>query len=226
MDRRVKKAGRWGLALLMLVAALWVTGLLAYQLPGPGWLRWVAVVPMAVAVALWGMTERPALLISADGALVGLLGPEGRALSRPSGAGFAAEAWLQDDGDLALQPDAAARPGFSGDAKARWFHLGNWRGVTLAGKHAVLGLADACASADIVVLSAALPPDMAQPQGCIVLDQAVLQQTGALAISAAGDSLLLRPARAAQRIWMAETPILQTRVLHRPRADAGSVAAD
>jgi len=191
-----------------------------------GWLRWVAVVPMAVAVVLWGMTERPALLISADGALVGLLGPEGRALSRPSGAGFAAEAWLQDDGDLALQPDAAARPGFSGDAKARWFQMGNWRGVALAGKQAALGLADACAAADLVVLSAALPPDMTQPEGCIVLDQAVLQQTGALAISAAGDSLLLRPARAAQRIWMAETPILQTRVLHRPRADAGSVAAD
>lgn len=47
MDRRVKKAGRWGLALLMLVAALWVTGLLAYQLPGPGWLRWVAIAAWA-----------------------------------------------------------------------------------------------------------------------------------------------------------------------------------
>ncbi|MCF7749599.1 DUF4105 domain-containing protein [Bacillus subtilis subsp. subtilis] len=39
----MKKAGRWGLALLMLGAALWVTGLLAYQLPGPDWLRWLAI---------------------------------------------------------------------------------------------------------------------------------------------------------------------------------------
>jgi Domain of unknown function (DUF4105) len=39
----VKKAGRWGLALLMLLAALWITGLLAYQLPGPGWLRYLLV---------------------------------------------------------------------------------------------------------------------------------------------------------------------------------------
>lgn len=43
MDRRVKKAGRWGLALLMLVAALWVTGMLAFQLPGPTWLRWAVI---------------------------------------------------------------------------------------------------------------------------------------------------------------------------------------
>ena len=43
----MKKAGRWGLALLMLVAALWVTGLLAYQLPGPGWLRGVAMLAWA-----------------------------------------------------------------------------------------------------------------------------------------------------------------------------------
>jgi len=42
----VKKAGRWGLALLMLLAALWITGLLAYQLPGPGWGRYLLV-------ALW-----------------------------------------------------------------------------------------------------------------------------------------------------------------------------
>lgn len=39
----MKKAGRWGLALLMLLAALWITGLLAYQLPGPGWLRYLLV---------------------------------------------------------------------------------------------------------------------------------------------------------------------------------------
>ncbi|MNV14769.1 hypothetical protein D3C71_1054660 [compost metagenome] len=39
----MKKAGRWGLALLMLLAALWITGLLAYQLPGPGWVRYLLV---------------------------------------------------------------------------------------------------------------------------------------------------------------------------------------
>jgi hypothetical protein len=37
----VKTAGRWGLAVLMLAGALWVSGLLVYQLPGPGWLRCV-----------------------------------------------------------------------------------------------------------------------------------------------------------------------------------------
>jgi len=44
----VKKAGRWGLALLMLLAALWIPGLLAYQLPGPGWVRYLLVGRWAV----------------------------------------------------------------------------------------------------------------------------------------------------------------------------------
>ena len=43
----MKTAGRWGLAALMLAAALWVVGLLAYQLSGPNWVRGVALV-------LWG----------------------------------------------------------------------------------------------------------------------------------------------------------------------------
>ncbi len=39
----MKKAGRWGLAALMLVAALWVTGWLAFQLPGPAWVRYLVM---------------------------------------------------------------------------------------------------------------------------------------------------------------------------------------
>jgi len=39
----VKKAGRWGLAALMLVAALWVSGWLAFQFPGPAWVRYGVV---------------------------------------------------------------------------------------------------------------------------------------------------------------------------------------
>lgn len=44
----MKKAGRWGLAALMLLAAVWVCGMLAYQLAGPGVLRWIAMAVWAV----------------------------------------------------------------------------------------------------------------------------------------------------------------------------------
>ena len=47
----MRKAGRWGLAVVILLAALWVTGLLAYQLPGPAWARGIAVAAWAVFAA-------------------------------------------------------------------------------------------------------------------------------------------------------------------------------
>ena len=57
------------------------------------------------------MAERPALLVSGDGSCLGLAGPEGRALSRAAGGGFAAENWLENDGDLVGQEPAAERAG-------------------------------------------------------------------------------------------------------------------
>ena len=52
------------------------------------------------------------VLIASDGGLVGVLGAEGRILSRAKGSGFVAGAWLENDGDLADQKTAAGRSGF------------------------------------------------------------------------------------------------------------------
>ena len=73
--------------------------------------RLAGAAPLVLGLVLWGMTERPVGLISSDGALVGLMSPEGRALSAPKGAGFAAKSWLEDDGDLALPEDGGAAAG-------------------------------------------------------------------------------------------------------------------
>lgn len=230
----MEQAGRW-----ILFVAHWVAGLegavTPIVQPGPlvmplitfagvwailwrGRLRWAAAVPLVLGLVLWGATSRPALLISGDGALVGLMGSQGRALSVARGAGFTAENWLQDDGDLALQTEAYARPGFSGPKGARRFEVNGWRGVALSGKGAVEALAEACAQADLVVMPAALAPVTPPPQGCIVIDRSMLDQTGALAISAQPDRLVLAPTRAAKRIWMADAPIWQDRSLAKPKA--------
>jgi len=224
----MEQAGRW-----ILFVAHWVAGLegavTPIVQPGPwviplltfagvwlvlwrGKLRWVAVVPLILAMASWAMTARPALLISGDGALVGLIGPQGRALSAARGAGFTAENWLQDDGDLALQTEAYARPGFSGPKGARVFEVAGWRGVALSGKAASEALAEACAQADLVVMPTAAMP-AASPLNCIVIDRSILDQTGALAISVREGRLDLLPTRAVKRIWMSNAPILQDRSL-------------
>lgn len=200
--------GPWVMPLITL-AAVW---LILWR----GAVRWAALVPLLAGVILWVGTERPALLISSDGTLVGLLSDAGRALSVGRGAGFTADAWLQDDGDLASQQLAFGRSGFSGPKSARAFELQGWHGMVLAGKIEPEALRVACAAADLVVLPAAIEPVDPQPDGCIVVDRRMLEQTGALAISVQADQLILHPTRTAQRLWMAERPIWQNRRLSKP----------
>jgi competence protein ComEC len=144
-------------------------------------------------------------LISSDGVLAGVLGPQGRALSASRGAGFSAESWLADDGDLALQGEAATRAGFTGEKTQRAFQINGLRGVVLSGKEAGANVAAACAVADIVVLPARFGPAPVGPDGCKVIDAMLLRQSGALAGVLQDDGLLLVPVHRATRIWSGVT---------------------
>jgi competence protein ComEC len=227
----MEAAGRW-----ILFIAHWVAGLQGAVTPivQPGiwvmplitlgglliilWrgrLRWIGVLPMVVALFLWGNTARPQVLISSDGALVGIMSPAGRAVSVARGAGFSASSWLQDDGDLTEQAQALARPGFDGPKGARVFMLGDWRGIALAGKAAGDHVAQACAEADLVVMPAAVDP-VDPPEGCVLIGRDMLDQTGALALSVDGGVLHLQPTRDVARIWMSDQPIWQNRQFALP----------
>lgn len=177
---------------LLTLAGVWV---ILWQ----GRLRSLAILPATVGFALWAQAERPVLLISPDARLVGLLGPEGRALSQTRGAGFAAESWLENDGDLASQAGAARRGGFAGPAPARSFALGGISAISLTGKTAAAELAGACAAFDLVVTSA--PAETVPSGACVLIDPRRLAETGALAGYLEGQSLVLMPARAAPRQW-------------------------
>ena len=189
--------GPWVLPLLTLAGA-WLVLM-------RGRLRWGAILPCALGLVLWAMTERPLALVSADGALVGVLGPQGRGLSAAKGAGFTAGNWLEKDGDLANQTAAFGRPGFSGPKSARLFELGKdgtdkstlVRGVVLTGK--APDLAMACAAVDLVILSSDAATSTAP--SCRVIDRGLLRKTGALAIWPAEEGLVMQPARRAGRIW-------------------------
>lgn len=195
--------GPWVLP-LMTVGGMWAVLV-------RGRLRLAGLVPMVLAFGLWTQATRPALLISADGALAGLMGAQGRALSATKGAGFAAENWLQNDGDLATQDVAAARPGFTGPKGARRFDLGGVRGVVLTGKAGVALVAEACAEMQIVVLAAVAEGPV--PGGCLLIDRTFLRGTGSLALDVTDGAVRITPARGAARAWAARGPILPDTVI-------------
>ncbi len=177
----VPAAAHWALPLLSL-GAIWV---ILWQ----GLFRWGGLAVVAVALLGWASPDRPALLVSESGGLLGLATPQGRALSKPRGDGFAAETWLEADGDAADQAAAAARSGFTHDGMEIVTEVGGLTVAHLRGKAAADKVGAACARADLViVLADALPA-----QGdCRVIDRGALRRLGALAISPDADGAGLR----------------------------------
>ncbi|MEZ5796571.1 MAG: ComEC/Rec2 family competence protein [Paracoccaceae bacterium] len=170
----------------------------------PGRARLAGVAVLMAGLLAWPMAGRPDLLITSDGRLLGLMGDGGRALSWAKGGGFAAETWLENDGDLVPQEVAAAREGFSGPREARAFALAGLRGVALSGKAAGAALTAACAAHDLVVIVAAVEDAAAAEAagGCVVVDQRRLRQTGALAFRVTAAGIEVRGTRQYSRLWV------------------------
>ena len=197
----------WIVLPVLSIGALWI---ILFQ----GRVRALGMAPVAVAFAVWGMSERPAMLISGDAVLVGLLGSDGRAMSSAKGAGFSADSWLENDGDLSLQDEAAARDGFIGPKGQRSFTLAGVKGVHLKGKGADGLLAAACAKVDLVIIAAKVET---APVGCQVIDEGFLRKTGSVALSPSKDGLMVTASLNGKRLWTApsassaDLPILTSR---------------
>ncbi len=177
--------GPWVLPLLAL-GMLW---LMLWQ----GRARLAGLAPAALAFALWTQAERPAVLVADTGGLVGVMTGQGRALSKPRGAGFIARNWLENDGDGADQMRAARRwPGEEG--KLRMIAAGDTRIVHVIGKGGAARISG-CAPDQVVIAS--VPLTLTGP--CEVYDSKRLLRTGSLAISPRG--VITAQQRAGQRIW-------------------------
>ncbi|WP_415402658.1 ComEC/Rec2 family competence protein [Tateyamaria sp. SN3-11] len=151
--------------------------------------RFAGIAAVIGALALWQVGERPSILIADTGGLVGVMTPEGRALSRPKGAGFVARNWLENDGDGVDQDRAAAR----WDAGAPGI-------VHLSGKRAIGSFAG-CAPGQIVVANAEVDGNGAQ--ACLILAPKLLRRTGAVAVLGQGNKARLVTARdwTGDRMW-------------------------
>ena len=151
--------------------------------------RWLGALPILLALVLWQGTTRPDILIAETGGLVGIMTPEGRALSRERSESFTARVWLENDGDKALQIEAAAR----------WPQKTEIRHAT--GKGAA-GAVSPCGKGDILVLNveAALATGASD---CEIYDPARLRRTGAVAFYREGVELRKVTARSlgGNRYW-------------------------
>ncbi len=175
--------------------------------------RWVGVVPVAAAFAIWSAVPRPDLLIADTGGLVGVMTDSGRALSRAKGSGFVADNWLENDGDGADQEQANARwtDVWPDDERTRV------TAATFSSRHLLhlTGKTAAAAAPDclggILVANEKLPER--QP-GCLILDPETLRATGAVALTRQADgSVVITTARdiAGDRLWSqwpADRPVL------------------
>ncbi|GFE51665.1 hypothetical protein So717_34180 [Roseobacter cerasinus] len=157
--------------------------------------RMVGVLPVLAAFWLWVTAERPVGLIAENGALVGVMMAEGRALSKPRGAGFVARNWLENDGDMTDQPTAAARW-----PETRSAVLPGGVALThLSGKKAVASF-DGCTGDQIIVANQSLPEG---PAECLLLDPERLRDMGAVAIHTRADRvhLITTRDRTGDRMW-------------------------
>ena len=184
-----------GTAVLPVLAlgALWV---ILWQ----GRLRWAGVLPMILALSMWSGAGRPVALVADSGNLVGVMTEDGRALSKPRGAGFVARIWLENDGDLTDQASAAARwPEEEGPI--RRMPLGGATLIHVPGKRAAQAF-DGCTTGDIVVSTE--PLDGA----CEIYDARRLIRTGSLSLTPGPDGLAVTTARevSGARLWNTRTP--------------------
>lgn len=184
-------APHWAILPLFTIGMLWLVA-------WPGRSRWAGVVPAVLALVLWPLSPRPLVLIDDKGGMVGVLGPEGRALSRAKGSGFAAENWLANDGDLAEQKIAATRPGLIRQEGLVLFDFSGRTGALVPGPEAEI--AALCAKLDLIITDQTLTGDPA-PGSCLILDAATLAQSGSVAIWETVDGPILVQSRQAHRLW-------------------------
>jgi competence protein ComEC len=167
-----------------------------------GVIRRVGAVALVAGAALWiAGAPRPDVLIAPEGALVGVMTPEGRSLDSGARAAFAAGAWLRRDGDAARPREAARRPAWRRDEQWSEARLaGGWRILRLDGRVRRSAAASRCEPATILIA----PALTLQADGdCLLFDRTRLRRAGAIAIRFAGGAPRVQAASdtGQRRIW-------------------------
>jgi len=161
-----------------------------------GYSRAVGLLPVVLGFWAWQHSGRPEILVSGNGALVGIAGPQGRWLSKPKGTGFVAKNWLANDGDAATQIEAAARIESTGGKKFRHSWSG---GKIFYSRQKTLDVAGLCAENNLVII----PRANVAAAGCVVLGKDYFARSGAVSVNFHAGKIKLTTARqtVGARLW-------------------------
>lgn len=195
----------------LMLAALTRRGLVTWR--GHRWpspVMVAGVLLLTVSLAVWMKDRRPDILISAEGDAVGIMTAQGRAVSKPAGGAFAIRNWLADDGDHASQQIAAARPAWQGARNVRvaGFEVAGqpWRLLHATGKFDLDRLQGECRKGTVIVTSVPFAMTKNATAPCLILDQPLLRDQGAVGIYMRSSGALLVSARERKgaRSWIPE----------------------
>lgn len=192
--RPVRNAG-WPVLACIALGGLWIA---IWRVR----IRMLGIAGIAAGFLLWSLAApRPDVLISQDAKLIGILGPQGRALDHHKTQSFAAKTWLRRDGDLANQQEAAARAGISRDRSAMTASLdGGWQVSAHWRKNPdMTDLRAGCLPHRILIVRHG--DRIAGP--CVYIGREELRRGGAHAVHIDGDKAVVSSARdpLRQRLW-------------------------
>jgi competence protein ComEC len=164
--------------------------------------RLLGTIPILAALLVWSQVERPLLLISQSGGLIGVLTPEGRVLSKERGESFAAENWLENDGDTRAQSEAFAASGFV-HTRARTDLPQAFAGLSLIqlrSKYAAQQIPDLCARNTVIISTQRIEAPVAD---CVLLSADHLRDTGSIALHLVGGTWHIQASAdvAGDRLW-------------------------
>ncbi|MEM6973994.1 MAG: ComEC/Rec2 family competence protein [Pseudomonadota bacterium] len=179
-----------------------------------GWRYGGAVLGGVAVIAMPHLgPPRPAVLIAPGGGLVGVMTASGRALDHPRAERYAAQNWLEADGDAATQEEAALRHGFlpalAPNARRRAAErvadvaLDNrgtpWRLIVLRGKGTALERhPDACRAHTLIIAPGAM---LTEQEPCLVINDHLLKAGSAVAITPGPEGPLIVTEPMIDRPW-------------------------
>lgn len=168
-------------------------GLVLFLWQGKG--RTVGVLILLTSIFAWSMSDRPSILIDADGKIFGYLNENIRVVSKPRGSGYSVNIWLENDGDGATQSEAFEREGLvNGDRSAEVQLANGWRIFLYSGNNAMVVQSN-CTEKTILILSKL----SIKSDNCVVIDRNYLAKSGAVSINIVSGIPVFKHSRDAAR---------------------------
>jgi competence protein ComEC len=168
--------------------------------------RLLGAVLMVLAFVFWAQLQRPQVLITDNGRLVGIRQDGLRQLNRARGNGFAARVWLENDGDAGDQKMAAKRAVFGGDRDDWVLPLGSRKIAYVWSKKTPLSTLSArCGRVDVLIAPNSKP---GVTGGCVLIAKASLKRSGAVSMRLLQGAISIKNARteAGIRLWNNSPP--------------------